>query len=166
MQPLNIERINNVAPYTVWVKNSFFFFDTDFGVKLRVNFVEDEDSLSTISYWLNIVNLNDKVSPHDAKVMPTIWTIIEEFFIANPEVLLYICDSSNEMQAMRSRLFRRWFNLYHGRQRFIFCQAEIPEESTINYVSMILPKVHPLAETIVSEFDEQVAMFKNHKPKD
>lgn len=161
MQPLNLERINHVAPYSVWSKEMLYFFDTDYNVQLRIEFDDEDNALSSESYWFNIVNLNDKPSPHDKKVMPTIWAIIEEFFRVNPKVLLYMCDSANDQQAMRARLFKRWFYLYQGHNRFIFRQAEIPEENIINYVSLIMPKSHPHAEEIVSEFDEQAEMFKN-----
>lgn len=160
MQPLNIERINSVAPYKVWSNGKSFFFDTLYGVNLRLDFDEDKDSLSTVSYWFNIINLNDTPSPHDENVMPTIWTVVEEFFRVNPDVLIYVCDSANEQQAIRARLFKRWFNLYNGHDRFFFCQAEIPDEGVINYVSLIVPKQHPLVNDIVSEFYLQVEMFK------
>lgn len=165
MQPLVLERINHIAPYSVWREDEFYFFDTEYGVQIRLDFDDQGNSLSDEAYWFNIVNMNGMSSPHDTKVMPTIWAVIEEFFRVNPKVLLYMCDSANDQQAMRARLFKRWFNLYQGKDRFIFCQAEIPEENIINYVSMILPKSHPMAEEIVKEFDEQAEMFRSSKPR-
>ena len=35
--------------------------------------------------------------------------IIIEFFRANPDILLYMCDNANNQQAQRNRLFLRWF---------------------------------------------------------
>lgn len=164
MQPLELELINHIAPYSVWCKGDFYFFDTEYGVQLRLDFDDQGNSLSEEAYWFNIVNLNGISSPHDEKVMPTIWAVIEEFFRKNPKVLLYMCDSANDQQAMRARLFKRWFNLYEGNGRFIFRQVEIPEENIVNYVSMILPKSHPMAQEIVDEFEEQAEMFKANKP--
>lgn len=92
--------------------------------------------------------------------MPTIWVIIEEFFKVNPEVLLYLCDTADDQQAMRARLFHRWFTLYDGSRNFIFRQAEIPDEGIINYVAMIMQRSHPNAEEIATEFDEQAKLFK------
>lgn len=164
MQPLSLERINNVSPYKVWSEGEYYFFNTDYGVKIRLEFDADTLSLSVLAYWFNITNVNLQPSPHDKKVMPTIWTVVEEFFRINPEVLLYICDSANDQEAMRARLFKRWFNLYEGHERFYFKQMEIPEEHTVNYVSIIFPKDYPDAEGVIAEFDRQEKLFKS-KPQ-
>lgn len=161
MQPLSISRINAIAPYEVWIDCDKIIFTTDYGARIEISFDEDDDVLSsTVVYWFNIANVNGIKSPHDSKLMPTIWVIIEEFFKVNPEVLLYLCDTADDQQAMRARLFHRWFTLYDGSRNFIFRQAEIPDEGIINYVAMIMQRSHPNAEEIATEFDEQAKLFK------
>ena len=93
--------------------------------------------------------------------MPTIWAIIEEFFRVNPDVLLYLCDTADDQQVMRARLFQRWFNLYEGKDRFIIRQVEIPDENVINYVAMIIKRNYPQANEIANEFEQQAELFKN-----
>lgn len=161
MQSLSISRLNAIAPYETWADKDKIIFTTDYGVRIEINFDEDNTILSsTKCYWFNIINVNGKKSPNDHKVMPTIWAIIEEFFRVNPQVLLYLCDTADNQQSMRARLFHRWFTLYEGSKNFIFRQAEIPDEDTINYVALIMQKSHPQAEMITSEFDAQAKLFK------
>lgn len=164
MQRLSVNRINAVSPYEVWAENDRYSFATDFGVRIDVSFDADESLLATATaYWFNIVNLNGKPSPRDRKVMPTVWSIIEEFFRVNPQVLMYLCDTVNNQQAMRARLFHHWFMSYKGHDRFIFKQSEIPDEDIINYVVMIVKGDNPLAAQICDEFDEQTNIFRNGK---
>ena len=44
-------------------------------------------------------------SPSDAAVRETIICIIEEFFLSSPNIMLYICETGDERQAQRTRLF-------------------------------------------------------------
>ena len=162
MQQLSINRLNAIAPYKMWGNDNKLIFNTDFDVKIEIGFDEDNTILSSArSYWFNIVNLNGLPSPHDPKIMPTIWAIIEEFFRVNPDVLLYLCDTADDQQVMRARLFQRWFNLYEGKDRFIIRQVEIPDENVINYVAMIIKRNYPQANEIANEFEQQAELFKN-----
>ena len=146
----------------MWGDDNKLIFNTDFNVKIEISFDEDNTILSSArSYWFNIVNLNGLPSPHDPKIMPTIWAIIEEFFRVNPDVLLYLCDTADDQQVMRARLFQRWFNLYEGKDRFIIRQVEIPDENVINYVAMIIKRNYPQANEIANEFEQQAELFKN-----
>jgi hypothetical protein len=53
-------------------------------------------------------NLSNK--SYDTKIFPTIFQIINDFFESNGNetVLLYHCDTSDEKQEKRSRLFNKW----------------------------------------------------------
>lgn len=163
MKPFSFDRLNLISPYRIWQTGDQFLFTTDYDVLLGVSFEEDDHIMdSSRIFWLNIINNNAKLSPRDPKVMPTIWAIIEEFFRVNPEVLVYYCDSANNQQAMRARLFHHWFEAYKGHKDFIWRHAEIPEEHIINYVAMIVQKNNPKVEEIVAEFDEQAKLL-SHK---
>lgn len=164
MQLLSISRINAIAPYKVWLEKDNYTFSTDFDVRIGVNFDEDNTSLETsIAYWFNIVNLNGKPSPLDSKVMQTVWVIVEEFFRTNPNVLLYMCDTAGNQQAMRARLFHYWFESYKGHQRFIYIDAVIPDEDITNFVVLIVNRENPKSKEICEDFNSQVNMF-NSKP--
>ena len=98
------------------------------------------------------------------KVRDTIICIIEEFFRQNPDILLYLCDTANGQQAMRNRLFLRWFNTYEMKQKYSIFNEMIPDEGEMNYVSLIIPLSHPQFEAIVSHFNEMIDNFKENKP--
>ena len=152
----------------MWGKDNKLIVNTDFNVKIEISFDEDNTILSSArSYWFNIVNLNGLPSPHDPKIMPTIWAIIEEFFRVNPDVLLYLCDTADDQQVMRARLFQRWFNLYEGKDRFIIRQVEIPDEKKRRLLDLRVRghRVFLLSNTNSIHWDycvEQLFPYKNY----
>lgn len=161
MLPLSINRLNAISPYKVWEEEDKYIFKTDYDVKIGISFDKDDTIFtSTSAYWFNIVNLNGINSPNDGKIMPTIWTIVEEFFRENQAVLLYLCDTADEQQASRARLFKRWFILYKYRKDFIFKQTEIVDEGITNYVSIIIECSNSQAKEIAEEFTEQTNLLK------
>ena len=75
-----------------------------------------------------------------------------------------MCDSADEQQAMRSRLFLRWFNAY-GQQADYYSRTEmILDEDEENYIALIVKRSHPRLQDIIAFFDEQVMMFRANKP--
>ena len=103
------------------------------------------------------------------KIAQTVVCIIEEFFRLNPEVLLYMCSTDNGQQAMRNRLFLRWFNGYEQQKRYLIRSTEVrgigPDNKPIEeYVALIIQRGHPLLDEIVSRFDSEIAMFNELKP--
>lgn len=86
----------------------------------------------------------------------------DAFVDDNPDILLYICDSSNDQQAQRDRLFLSWFNSY-GKDRFSILTALVTDENEENYIAMILLKEHPHYDAIAKRFNEEIAMFKENK---
>ena len=62
----------------------------------------------TETYQFSIINGNNKKSPRDPKVRETIIAIVENFFMENQEVMLYICETGDGKQSMRNRLFEYW----------------------------------------------------------
>ena len=84
-------------------------------------------------------------------------------FRKNPDILLYICDTANEQQAQRDRLFLRWFNGYEQKKKYAIRTATVIDEGCPNYVSIIVPILHPQLEMIISTFEREIAMFQNNK---
>lgn len=165
MTDLNVERINRVAPYKIEKRGDEYRFESDYGIRYSAWFEQQEiPGLSAVAYWFNLSNRSQKPSPNDAKIRSTVIFILEEFFNTNPDVLLYMCDSADEQQAMRSRLFLRWFNAY-GQQSDFYTRTELlidcDEE---NYISLIVKRSHPQFKEIVEKFDKEIAMFRANKP--
>lgn len=118
MQTFNLTRLNFHAPYVVWMEeNGSYKFMTDYGVIYRIEFSENQNIWEDEkAYEFGILNESKKPSPNDPKVRLTVESIIEEFFLTNPDILLYQCETGDNRQAMRARLFTKWFNRYDKRE--------------------------------------------------
>ncbi len=164
MNKLLIDRINDSSAYDVkYNDHGAIVFDSDYGVRYAVTFDEGENPFFT-AYWFNLTNLNNKPSPGDSKIAQTVICIIEEFFRQNPDILLYMCDSADDQQAMRNRLFLRWFNGYEQQKQYVIRTAMIIDEGIETYVAIIIQSNNPQLQSILQQFEEQTALFRENKP--
>lgn len=166
MNTLNLTRINLNSPYRVWqTSEGDYNFESDFGVLYRISFRIEQTIWQEGAYEFSIINQNRKSSPNDKKLRDTIICIIEEFFTSNPDILLYQCETGDNRQAMRERLFLRWFREYDRSDRYYIKVSEIIAEKVANYTAMIVQKDNPHLDEIIRDFDEFVGFFKN-KPEE
>ena len=159
MNAFVLESINTKAAYHVELneQDGFFQFFTDSGVHYSVGFIEDDVLLSKEFYQLIIANLNNRKSMRDRKVRDTIVAIIDEFFNCNNSTLLYICETSDNKQRMRSRLFEYWFSTYNLKSQFTTLSSSIADrEGVINYATIILRNDNPDLSEIITEFSESI----------
>ena len=84
----------------------------------------------------------------------TVMLIIKNFFNMNEAALLYICESGDGKQYMRSRLFEYWFSSYQMKDKFILMPVSIED------MEGIIRKDNPNIIDIVAEFSNTVAMFR------
>ena len=165
MNTLNINRLNAKSPYSVWsVREGEYFFKTDFSVLYRIRIEEDQTIWQEGAYEFSIINENKKNSPNDKKVRDTVSYIIEEFFECNPDILLYQCETGDSRQAVRERLFIRWFKEYAGSEKYFIKVSTIVAEGIENYAAIIVQKSNPDLKLIISDFDNFVGFFQN-KPQ-
>ena len=76
-----------------------------------------------------------------------------------------MCDNADDQQAMRSRLFLRWFNAY-GRQEQFYTRTEVViDEGEENFIAIIVKRTHPYLQAIIDIFDEQITLFRANKPE-
>lgn len=163
MNPLNLTRLNLRSPYMVWESESGFSFKTDSDIYYSVEFDREDSGLDIVAYWFNLINISQKNSHNDEKIQRTVICIIEEFFRQNPDILLYMCDTADNQQAMRARLFIRWFNHYQGHDQFVIRTATVEGDEESNYVALIVQKSHPALESILQLFDSEIGLFQNNK---
>lgn len=79
--------------------------------------------------------------------------------------LLYICETGDGMQKMRSRLFQYWFSIYNEREEYLFPpQIVYEEEENENYAALIIRKDNPCFVELVSEFTDTINLL-NGKPE-
>ena len=168
MNALSIETINIRSPYIVGFDGKAFIFVTDNDITYRADFELDSNPYFT-AYWFNLANPEHIKSPRDVKIGQTVICIIEEFFRVNPEVLLYMCSTDKGQQAMRNRLFLRWFSGYEQQKRYAIRTSEVrgeilDGEPIEEYVALIVQRSHPQYESIIKRFESEVAMFNDMKP--
>ena len=160
MHAFNLTRLNFHSPYKVWIDKGSYKFLTDYGVQYRIEFVENNNIWEDEkAYEFSILNENKKNSPNDSKVKATIQCIIEEFFLTNPDILLYQCETGDSRQAMRARLFTRWFNEFDKRDRFCVKVSILRDEEVDNYIAIIVQKSNPKLNDILRDFDEFIGFF-------
>ena len=165
MNPLDLAYINRLAPYKVWTENGRdYLVETSYDLLFRIGFMDDYSIWQSGAYQFYINNESHRPSPNDEKLKATVFRIIEAFFAANPDILLYICETGNGRQAFRSRLFIRWFNNYAGRDAYVMQTAEVQEGKTKNFAALIVQKSNPKLKEILAEFDETISILTN-KPE-
>ena len=165
MNVLDLNFVNRFASYKVWTENGKdYLIETNRGNIFVVGFMDDYSIWPTGAYQFTINNQNHLPSPNDRKLRETILLLIEAFFAANPDILLYICETGDGKQTFRSRLFVRWFNTYNRRDDYVMQTAEVEEEGTKNFAALIVQKSNPRLREIIAEFDETISILAN-KPE-
>lgn len=167
MEKLSLDTINAKSEYLVKKEEDelTFSFMTDNMAEIFISFEKDDILQSGIVYQFGISNPQGTKSPRDQKVRNTILAIIEEFFNKNKAALLYICETGDGMQKMRSRLFQYWFSIYNEREEYLFPpQIVYDEEENENYAALIIRKDNPCFVELVSEFTDTINLL-NGKPE-
>lgn len=156
MKELSIKSINEKAAYTVYTTTSKqdFSFLTEQGIQYAISFMEEFEIGGCMSYQFCINNHNKKHGSYDSKVQTTILCIIEEFFAKNSNILLYICDTSDNKEAARNRLFLRWFREYAIPNEYTICTANSQVEGEYYYTAIIIENKNPLKEQIIADFSK------------
>ena len=163
MNSLSLHAVNASSSYKVSAVNDCCYqFFTDYGVHCTVEFVLDDSLLSHETYHLVIVNVNHQKSPNDVKVRDTIIAIIDEFFIENNTTVLYICETGDKKQALRNRLFERWFSTYERKAQYTFVASSLKDDEGIeNYTAIIVRNDNPDLSAIIAEFTETISLLSS-----
>lgn len=161
MNPLNLSSLNLVAPYTVWgAEEQFYFFKTEYDAIYKVGFMDDYAIWDSGAYQFLIINENNTPSPNDSKLKATIFCILEAFFAVNPDILLYLCETGDGKQAMRNRLFARWFEEYSENYLYYCRTVEIVDRDNVsNFAALIVQKSNPRLNEIIAEFEETIKVL-------
>ncbi len=145
-------------------QNNTYVFDTDFDITYEIKFVPSgyiwEPSTpffkdNTYEFIIAILENNTgKNPPLDKKLPDTIALIFKDFFTDKRNLVVYICDSSDNKQAIRFRKFNTWFHQFKG-MNFMKLDLPIPEaKGTTIFTSLIMRLDNPNKGTIMVEFDK------------
>ena len=153
MVDLSADAINLRTPYPVEkVEKNTFLFTTKYGVTYSVGFVPDCSFMEAGLYQFFITIVSGKAVHVDKNVFETVRVIIEEFFSQGQPVMLYICDTMDNRQASRDRLFRIWFNTYMLNAAYTMYNDQVIIDDIHYFASIILRRDHPLHNQIISSF--------------
>ena len=162
MNTLSLQRINLHSPYLVGQpegNDSSFYFTTDFGLKYTISFMLEHSFVLSGGYQFCINVEGAGRSPGDMKLRQTVFAIIEEFFEVNgSEVMLYLCETGDEKEGLRNRLFIRWFNTYEHRDLYIIRTAEGKLDGVQNFTALFSRKDNPRLEELLAEFEETISI--------
>lgn len=164
MNPLDLSILNSLSPYVVVPYDEEYIFHTEHGIVYAVHFSYEPAFGGTPAYWFNLSNRSQKASPNDPKLRETVIRIIIEFFRANPNILLYMCDSANDQQAQRNRLFLSWFQREEQSKYYLIKTAVVMDEGMENFIAIIVPRHHPYLDDIIGHFETEISMFQASKP--
>lgn len=167
MVSLNLERINASSPYrlTPTRRPLFAQFTTDYGVRYSIGFSANDLWPALEVYEFNIVNTNNRTSPRDPKVRDTVLAFIYDFFQTREAAMLYICETGDNKQRMRHRLFRRWIETSPYKKYIFDLFTHINDtEGTEHYAALLYRIDHPAAGALAAEFTQTVQIL-SEKPE-
>lgn len=161
MKKLSLQNINSKSPYKVICSNNDdYLFATSKGINYTISFTEEFPLGGCMSYQFCIHNDNHIHGAYDDKISTTIVAIIEEFFFQNLNVLLYICDTSDNREEVRNRLFIKWFKEYADQEKYTICSANTTVEGQGIYSSIIVENRNPLLAEITADFEKSAEELK------
>ena len=164
MIKITLEDINRKSPYEITLNNGDFDFTTDTGTRYSVSFLEDVPLGGCDTYQFGFRKRENTHGGYDSNVKDTLIAIIEQFFIENKNVLLYICDTSDGREAKRNRLFVRWFEEFATPEHFTMETANATIEGQGFYAAIIVENNNPMLEAIVSDFRQTAESLTGEKP--
>jgi hypothetical protein len=142
-------------------KNNSFIFRTDTGIQYEIKFVPSGYLFEeghpardfTFEYIIAVLENNTgKTPPLDRRIPLTLALIFQDFFQEHRNVGVYICDSSDDKQAIRFRKFNIWFYHFKGT---LFNKLDFPvkdKDDTFIYTSLIMRNDNPNYQVVVDGY--------------
>lgn len=136
--------INQASPYKVLeFEEDTACFITDGGIVYMIGFIAETNMDIPNAYQLFITPRGrTKHVGTDVKIGQTVAEIVKSFFRNGDNVLVYICDTSDRMQAARNRKFKSWFRQYTEEGDFEFVSEIIDVGEDEYFAAMIINKSH------------------------
>lgn len=160
MIALSASSINRTAPYPVMPETEFSFsFTTDMNYCYELGFTEDQMISENGVYQFFIKNVDDVNPVKDVKIKRTVIAVLEEFFTKNNDVILYICDTRDNKQALRNRLFNIWFATYPNNAEYHYKSYSVLVEDTEFFAAIIIRKDNIQFHEYTKSFDDFISDF-------
>lgn len=160
MIQISLSNINLRAAYHVTSpENGQFVFTTDQGKTYKIGFIQDY-MISDDGVYQFFINTEDefKTAP-DKRVRQTVMVVLEEFFRQKEVVLDYICDTGDNRQAARSRIFNSWFRLFANQNLFTLRPMSVKAEGIEFFAAVVLRNDNSRFSNIIDaiqQFEKQI----------
>ena len=93
--------------------------------------------------------------------MLTVAAIIEEFFVKNQSVMLYICDTSDGRPAARDRKFLNWFEVAENKKKYTLLHCTAIFDGIGYFTAILLKNDNPDLEDIIKAFEDYKQQIKD-----
>ena len=148
---------NLQLPYNiVQTDNLTYMFITQSGVVYTAYFIDISHSFGSDSVYTFSFDAAGKTVKDD-RVRVTILKILNDFFQSVRNALLVVCDSSDNREKSRFKLFRKWYEAIIEPE-IEKVDVSIDLGGCVIYSSLLLSKRHPQADEMKDLFYEWVNM--------
>lgn len=148
-------------------RDPLFHFTTKYGLKYFVSFrkMSFDNAFFENLYSVDFGETNNQKFFNDPEIEITITTIINDYLISNPTLILhYVCDSVDLKQDFRKKLLDKW---YLKTQRNEFCKVnffyQIPLENVNYHLGFIFKTDYYEVEEVIDKLNLQLEEFTSLK---
>lgn len=137
-----------------------YIFTTDTGIIYSVYILDDqgyfidypEFSAEVSTFGFSLVSNPLRKTPFDTRVRDTITGLIINYLCTNPDkILFFVCDSADERQRGRMRIFELWYNQLKVEYIEKYNESVITNDMDI-HCSIMLHRDNYMRKHIISSF--------------
>lgn len=151
-----------------------YFFETNEGIIYEVTFKptpylfgKEKTKLGDYIFEFSILigfNPNKKLPAVDSKIGLTSALIFNDFYSKKGNAItIYICDSSDNKQAIRKRKFDIWFSKYNDIRFFKIDKTIIDNHKKRFPISIIMTDTNPYRNEIIDSFAKLITENNENK---
>ena len=155
-------------------QNNSYFFETNKGVVYRITFKptpylfgKEKTKLSESIFEFSVLiefNPNEKLPANDLKIGLTTAAIFSDFYLKKGDAItIYICESSDNKEAIRKRKFDIWFSKYNDIRFFKIDKILIDNKKKRFPISLIMTDSNPYRNEIMDLFSKLVTENNENK---
>lgn len=149
------------------IENGYVFL-TDNGVWYKISFIKSNPYIKPVEYSDNIYSFSfdcDKDNgSEDSKICNTIAKSLFEFMQNPNNIIYFICDVNDNRQALRNRLFERWYRKHANNKIKKINTTFIDENSSIDFfMSMLYNVENPFAKKVSTDFYSYIQDLDSEK---
>ena len=158
----SLSELNKKSAYRLESAGLYSFsFVTSQGKKYEIGFIQDM-MISDEGVFQFFISTEDKFKTTlDKNVQQTIKVVIEQFFCNREAVLDYICDTADNRQAARSRLFHNWFETYMDKTKYYMRTLHAEMDGSDYYAAVLMRRDNPRYALMNEAIDRFVSDFQD-----